>query len=251
MKRILLLALLICAAIAPAAHAVKFSRSKVIIPVVGRFPGAYGSQWRTDVFVRNIYENVGSVTLTFFVTNGPVLQSNLTVTPYSTTTLHDVVKNIFGLDQAAGQLHLVATDTSIEARARIFNTGNPAGQFGQGVEGMCPCALQRQALMFGLDGTNGNRVNVGVANPNDVAVQVLFLIVTHDRNSAHSETSTLQPHETRQFNDIFTAYGIAPQENVSVEFNSLTPDLSIYGYSSEVRNDTGDAVFVFGTGPNV
>lgn len=25
----------------------------------------------------------------------------------------------------------------------------------------------------------------------------------------------------------------------------------LYGYASEVRNDTGDAIFVFGQGPNV
>jgi hypothetical protein len=30
----------------------------------------------------------------------------------------------------------------------------------------------------------------------------------------------------------------------------FSPEL-IYGYASEVRNDTGDAVFIFGVSPNV
>jgi len=65
----------------------------------------------------------------------------------------------------------------------------------------------------------------------------------------HSEIITLQGHETRQINDVFSAYGVTPQDTLEVEFDSPSGAV-IYGYASEVRNDTGDAIFVFGTGPN-
>jgi hypothetical protein len=51
-----------------------------------------------------------------------------------------------------------------------------------------------------------------------------------------------------QYNDIFSTFVIPPQAGVRVSMG--TTSLPIYGYSSEVRNDTGDAIFTFGTSPN-
>jgi len=79
-------------------------------------------------------------------------------------------------------------------------------------------------------------------------VSVNLQINDRTNNSLHSEAFTLQPHQTLQFNDIFTRFGIAPQADVQVQFFTAT-DL-VYGYASEVRNDTGDAIFIFGTSPN-
>jgi hypothetical protein len=59
---------------------------------------------------------------------------------------------------------------------------------------------------------------------------------------------TLQPRQTRQFNDIFTEFSITPQADVQITFDTF--EHQVYGYASEVRNDTGDAIFVFGTSPN-
>jgi hypothetical protein len=66
-------------------------------------------------------------------------------------------------------------------------------------------------------------------------------------NTLASQAVTLQPHETQQFNDIFARFGVTPQD-VQVEFN--TSGEPIYLYASEVRNDTGDAVFIVGSSPN-
>ncbi|HYS53556.1 MAG TPA: hypothetical protein VER58_07325 [Thermoanaerobaculia bacterium] len=107
--------------------------------------------------------------------------------------------------------------------------------------------LNRQAYLYGVSGINGNRVNVGAANPNAETINVVVRIADKNNVSLATQGFTLQPHETRQFNDIFATFGIAPQADVLVQFNSGSP---IYGYASEVRNDTGDAIFVFGTSPN-
>ncbi|MEO8218463.1 MAG: hypothetical protein ABI718_15380 [Acidobacteriota bacterium] len=66
-------------------------------------------------------------------------------------------------------------------------------------------------------------------------------------HSTVSKTRTPTFYQTIQSSDIFR-FGIAPQADVQVEFNT-SGDL-IYGYASEVRNDTGDAIFVCGTSPN-
>jgi len=233
------------------ASAFRTGDSSVVLPIVGRFPGAGGTQWRTDVFISNPYSPTAAVTVTFYVAGGAPITRSFSIAPYSTISLPDIVQNNFGMSNSSGQL-LLSCSTSIEARARIYNAGNPAGQFGQNVPGIGLSQLSRQAYVYGLSGLAGNRVNVGIANPNDVTVIVSMRIYDKNNNSTfHSEILTLQPHETRQFNDIFGTYGIPAQDGLQVQFNAgdiLTP---LYGYASEARNDTGDAIFVFGTGPNV
>src|SRR5688500_13807068 len=100
--------------------------------------------------------------------------------PYNSLSLPDVVLNTFGRTNGGGPLEIAST-TRIEARARIYNTGNPAGQFGQSVLGIAKDRLGRQASLYGLSG-NGSRVNVGVMNPNDHTVTVSMVI--QDRNNA-------------------------------------------------------------------
>jgi hypothetical protein len=234
---------------------VRLDDSELIIPIIGRFQGAFDTLWRTDVFLRSSYWEPVSGTMTFYVANGAPVERPFQLGARESMTYRDIVKNEFGLDIASGQLHLI-TDSGIhiEARARVFNAGNPAGEFGQGIEGIGMGWLQDQAVLFGLDGTHGSRVNVGIANPTSTSVTVTMRVLDRDFRELYRDTLVLQPHETRQFNDIFTAFGIPAQENIEVECLAPHPSgergASIYVYSSEVRNDTGDAIFVFATGPN-
>jgi len=221
----------------------------MVLPVIGRFAGAGGTQWRTDVYVSNPFSPTQNVRLKFYRSGSAVLETTLTMGPFSSRTLPDIVLNTFGLDNAGGVLELlVEPGFTILARAVIYNSGNPAGQFGQGVPGLATRVLSRQAYLFGLSGIDGSRVNVGVTNPNDAPVEVSILVTDENNNSLHSRTVTVAAHGNVQYNDIFTTFGIAPRAGVRVSMG--TADVLIYGYSSEVRNDTGDAIFNFGTSPN-
>ncbi|MHB0972554.1 MAG: hypothetical protein ACYC7A_22535 [Thermoanaerobaculia bacterium] len=252
MKRTAMVLLLLV--LSTPAYAVKSDSTHVVIPIAGRIPGALQTQWRTDVFIRSISSNdTQTGTLTFYPAGQAAIQRSFTLQPGQSATYRDIVKNTFGLDQASGQLHVVSlVGIPLEARARIFNSGNPVGEFGQGIEGIGLEWLQTQAVLFGLDGTQAGRVNVGVANPNDTPVSARMQIYDKNHTELHPyEYFTVAPHETRQFNDIFALYGIPPQDTVTVTiFSTGVGAPPIYGYSSEVRNDTGDAVFVCGTGPN-
>ncbi|MEO8034987.1 MAG: hypothetical protein ABI837_11200 [Acidobacteriota bacterium] len=250
MRRSFLAVLTLSLGLLAAAPASAFNTggTTLIFPIIGRFPGANGSQWRTDVFIASHSSLTNSPMLTFYVAGGVPLTATVTLSTYSSVSLPDIVLTTFGLANASGQLQIVSSNNSnIEARARIYNAGNPAGEFAQGGPAIGRDLLSSQVFLYGLSGVNGNRVNVGLANPNDTAVAGTIRI-TDDKNGAlGTSTVTLAPHETQQFNDIFARFGIAPQAGVQFEFNGNGP---VYGYSSEVRNDTGDAVFVFGTSPN-
>jgi len=233
--------------------ALNLSGSPMIVPVVGRFPGAGGTQWRTDIFIANPGSNTQAVTLKFYQSGGPLREHTLTINPFGSVTLPDIVLNTFGQEAAAGVLEVsVPAPFGILARATIYNSGNPAGRFGQGVPGIALDYLNRQAYLFGLSGIDGGRLNIGVANPNDVAVDVA--ITVHDSANAilHSREVRVAAHSYVQYNDIFTAFGITPRAGVQVQMNTFDPVVNrpIYGYASEVRNDTGDAIFRFGTSPN-
>lgn len=228
-------------------YAIRTGGPTVVIPVIGRFPGAGGSQWRTDVFLSNPYSPSQSVTLKFYPTGGALMTHTVSVPQFGTATFPDIVLNTFGLTTSAGVLEV--SGDSIQARARIFNSGNPAGEFAQGVPGIEKTLLNRQALLFGLTGNAGTRVNVGVCNPNDVALTINFRISDASNVTLYSVPVTVQPHSYVQFSDIFNTYAIPPQTGVVVQFNGIAND-PIYGYASEVRNDTGDAIFSFGTSPN-
>lgn len=244
-KTVLVLLLL---SVALPAFPINLGSEIVVIPVIGRFSGVNGTQWRTDVFISNPYSPVQVVTLRFYVSGGALQTRTVTLQPFSNVTLTDIVLNAYGLSSAAGVLEVVAPGT-ILARARIYNRGNAAGEFGQSVQGIGQVYLNRQAFMHGLSGINGNRVNIGVANPNDAATNVTTLIRDENGNILYSRTDNVGPHQYRQMNDIFGTFGIAPRAGISINMSS-DESLRIYGYASEVRNDTGDAVFVFGTSPN-
>ena len=91
-------------------------------------------------------------------------------------------------------------------------------------------------------------MNIGIANPNATAITGTLTVSDKNRNPLSTTQQTIDPHQTRQINDIFTALGITPQADVQVEFSTF--DKVFYLYASEVRNDTGDAIFLFGTSPN-
>lgn len=231
------------------AFALKTGGSPMVIPVIGRFPGAGGTQWRTDIFLSNPFTPTQIATLKFYPGSGVVKEATVTMAPFSTATLNDVVLNTFGLENAGGVLEIyVGESSSIEARATIYNTGNPAGRFGQGVPGIARGYLNRQAFLFGLSGIDGSRVNVGVANPNDTATQITMRITDAANVDLYSRTDTVGPHAYIQFNDIFSTFGIGARAGLQINFT--TNGALIYGYASEVRNDTGDAIFTFGLSPN-
>ena len=145
-------------------------------------------------------------------------------------------------------LEIIAGVYTIEARARIYNSGNPAGQFGQGAPGIGLGRLSRQAYLYGLSATGDYRLNIGVANPNNVPASITINVQSSNNVILHTRTVTVQPHQYVQYNDIASNFGIAPQNSLVV--NMFSAEL-IYGYASEVRNDTGDAVFTFGVSPNL
>jgi len=231
-------------------YAIDIEGSAVVIPVAMHGPGAQGTQWQTDLCISNMTMAGKNVTVTFYPTNGEPVSTTVNVRSFGVVELRDVVRTTFGFTNAKGMLLLaVETATGIQATARIFNAGNPMGEFGQFVPGIATERLERQAYVAGLAGVDGNRSNFGIANPAEEPVDVSVYVVDGEGNSLHTHELTVGGMSVVQINDLFAEFDIAPQRGIQVDMHAATA-VPIYGYASVVRNGTGDAIFIFGTSPN-
>ena len=239
------------ASFAASASAVDLGGTTVVIPVAMHGPGKLGTVWVTDVWIGNHSSVAKTVNLEFYPTGGGSLSASVQVGTYAAVEIKDIVLGTFGLSNAKGLLILsVEGGSAFVAQARIYNTGNPAGEFGQFVPGIGLQMLRRQAWVYGVSGVSGNRTNVGVANPTDTTFDVSVSLSDADGGSQTGRTISLSPKQLVQIDDIFSYLGVSPGSNMQVEISSPTSEDRIYGYASVVRDDTGDAIFLPGQAPN-
>jgi hypothetical protein len=218
--------------------------NNLIIPIVGRTPGGFGTQWRTDLVVTNleaeplvIYVTLHHGTYTFTALNLPA---------YGTLQIDDVV-GYLGRDNTSGILRVSSggAHRRFIARAYVYNRGNPAGEFGQGVPAVPIDSLTQEHVLSGIVGLGGRRTNVGVANPWPTEADVILTMHGADGELIGQAAHTVAPLAVLQINDVFAAMGVVPEPSPSLRIHS---SVSVYPYASIVRNDTGDAVFVSGSG---
>lgn len=231
-------------------YGIDIEGTSVVIPVVMHGPGALGTQWRTDVWISNMTTARKDVTLTLYPTSGDIVSTEVSVPRAGTIELADLVLTTFGLANAKGLLMLtVDSPIGIQATARIYNAGNPMGEFGQFMPGIAVARLERQAFVAGLSGVDGNRANFGIANPLEDPVDVAVYANNGEGIVLAIRDFTVDGMSVLQINDLFSELGIPPQGVVQLDMHAFTA-VPIYGYASVVRNDTGDAIFIFGTSPN-
>ena len=221
----------------------------LVIPVAARTPGLLGTLWRTDLVVTNTSRDPFQVPvqITFMSDTGPPQTHFLSLGPMGSLVLPDVVRDAYGHEQAFGLIRITSGDPDARfvARARIVDVGGREGEYGQGVAALPTPALPLRSVVSGLSGVDGNRTNLGLANPHPAEAQV-FLDLWGPGGSQRGGLSLgVAPRSVLQLNDIFFHFGITPFANATVE---ITSTVGLYAYASVVRNDTGDAVFAIASG---
>ena len=242
------LVLTILAAASPAG-AMTIHGTEIVIPVVVHAPGLEGTQWRSDVWIANPYSEVVEVTLTYHPVGGGELVATVDLEEYLGVFLPDIVLETFGLDSSKGML-LVSASSRVEARARIYNTGNPCGEFGQSVPGLPLERLSTQGYLSGASTEGETRLNVGFANPTDRTVTVIIQVkdmTTGER--FYPDDVVLGPYQVIQVDRIGERWGFSGRNNLAIRATNNNGDV-YYAYASVVRSDTGDATFIYGTAPN-
>lgn len=243
-------ALLLSLFAAVAAHAANFSGTRIFIPIVGRTPGANNTQWRSDVILSNRSETQDTTVVVIYepLGGGESHHQSIELEPRMTLHLNDFVGTYVPVANSFGTVRFISqnANASIAAHARIYNTGNPAGDFGQVVQAMPVDTLPQTAWLHGLIGFRGFRTNVGVANPN--ATPVSFSMTWFDKNGETRGSAgmiTIEPYGVYLMNDIWAVVGMFPDEGLSLRIRASD---RVYAYASVIRNDTGDAYTLIGDG---
>ncbi len=225
---------------------------EVVVPVIAHNPGLHGTEWQTDLWIDNPYGDTSTVTLTFYPESGGSVVEETSIEGFRGLFFGDIVLNTFGMDNTKGMLLVSAPGSRVEVRARIYNTGGGEGEFGQAMFGIPTVDLRRQGYVSGVSTTAGNRVSVGIANPTentfDVTLSAYDAVVG---NHVYYQTVTLAPHQLVQFSDVAARWDLPESSTIVIEVSSGANENYFFAYASVVRNDTGDATFLFGTGPNV
>ena len=118
-------------------------RQKLVLPGVGRTPGAFGSKWATDVTLYNPANFAMNVSLAF-VPNGvplalydpPAGNYLVTLQGHEIRMIPDVIKTFFNMDNATGALYITpASSSGVNVTSRTYNTTS-TGTYGFTMNGI-------------------------------------------------------------------------------------------------------------------
>lgn len=246
MKSRVFLLLVVAAAVTLSARATDLAGSNVLIPIAGRTAGAFGSQWQTDLVVTNLESEPLPLVLTYYGENGERTFTTSTLWGNGTIVLEDVLDRAFRVSQGTGMIRVSTAreNARFTARATIANRGE-SGEYGQGIPGVPVDALATEHALSGITATSASRTNLGVANPWQVPASVTLTLHGPAGQQLGRIHKIVPALEVLQINDAFAAFGAEPVAEASVRVSS---QVGVYAYASIIRNDSGDAIFVPGTG---
>ncbi len=238
----------------------------VVVPSAGRGPGAAGSFWTTDLWVR--CPDQTDVTLEFHTLDAP------SASPAATATVHmiqpvmylaDVIQNTFGLEAAFGNIR-VQSSRPVSATIRVHSPGG-GGSYGFAFMGM-PSSMSMGAPPMMMGGNADAyrhyvqgllpepqaRVNLMVANTRATAMTGVCEVLDSDgaapATGPASFRFTIQGYSGHQFNDMLAGVHSKFADDTGLQVR-ITLDQGSSGsmmtMASVVDNATNDSYVVMGS----
>jgi hypothetical protein len=219
----------------------------VTLPVAVSAVGRGGIPFVSDVRVFNTsYTDVLTVTAIFRFGGQ---QSVFQLGPREARAFDDICAGLFGAPGSLGAVDFI-TNGSADQLAVTSQLRSPAaegGHVGMFVPGLPQSAAHPVTVLTSL--INGeSRTNVGVYNPNDVAVAATIRLFDGPVLLGTLPVP-LPPHAVRQNNNIYGLVGFGGLVRVdgyaTVESNDS--QLPLFSYAAEADNLSGDLILVVGT----
>lgn len=147
------------------------------IASAGRGPGAEGSMWVTDLYAFNPNEFDVTVDIYWLFRdqdNSSMMPATVTLPARQSVIVKDIVKNVFGQDEAYGGFRIVGREGIIAGQAYIYDMNGPNGQafeaspIGAGIYAADSAVAPRPSALattqiFGIENNEDFRTNfVGV-----------------------------------------------------------------------------------------
>lgn len=224
------------------------SGTELVIPAVGRIPGANGTYWRSDVTFFNPTSSFMDLEVRYLASgadNRGAAARAVSIAPNRTVVLADVL-NWLGLTSGSGALDIRWSGASGPAvTSRTYTSTVEGGTFGQSIDALSMSAFRRDVYVTGLRADSSFRSNAGFVNGGDSTIGVNVALVANGRQLATAFVQ-LAPRGQLQYSlaALFPSVNTASIGSFTLEAHTDTPALLVYG--SIVDNASGDPVFFAG-----
>jgi bacillopeptidase F len=231
-----------------------------VVAGVANFPGAFGSDWHTDLFLHNASSSAVSLSLAFSPANGTLGDPvPLTVQPDQTAAFDDVVNTVFGIT-GSGAIHwaVVSGDAAgLLVSANTYNRVDAGHRFGQQIPGVRWSDVSPEGTSVWLPALAGSyRSNLGFATDETCTT---VTIRGYDRIGLQVAMRVLdvQPLTWIQLNGIFRNVFpglIGDPDAVTVaesvhRFEVVGENGRVVAYTSIIDNQTNDGSYMLGQVP--
>jgi hypothetical protein len=247
-------------------------------PILARTSGAGGTQWVSDLTVHNMVDSQVVVGVQFLEADkanvfNPSFPDRFTLAARETLAIEDVLNELFGYDTNIKGAMIVTVDnqlvpgagnpagSEILATTRTYNTGDPAGTFGQTVPaiGWVINAAPTKSIVTGAINSTRFRSNLGAMNMTFLDdLRIKYRVLDGAGDVVAEGMKTLHPASVSQWS--FQNLGVPKQDGPLTVEMWMHPDdvladpcatnfpTMFIGYVSKVDGNpdgTGDAEFIY------
>jgi hypothetical protein len=247
-------------------------------PILARTAGAGGTQWVSDLTVHNMMDAQVVVGVQFLEADkanvfNPSFPDRFTLAPRETVLIEDALNSLFGFETNIKGALVVTVDNQLVpgannpegsellATSRTYNTGDPAGTFGQTVPatGTVINAAPTKSLVSGAINSTRFRSNLGAMNMTFIAsLRIKYRVLDETGSVVAEGMKTLLPASVSQWS--FQSLGVPKTDGPLTVEMWMHPDdvledpcasnfpTMFIGYVSKVDGNpdgTGDAEFIY------
>ncbi len=221
----------------------------IVLPAVGRAPGANGTYWRSDVTLYNSRPSNADVYLKYLAggaDNRNAASRRFTLAAGQTVVVQDVLSS-FGLSSGTGALQILWVDGGVGpvVTSRTYTTAAGGGTYGQSIDPIGSSGYD--SVVPGLRSDSSYRSNVGFVNNGEGTLNVGVLLLSPSGQQLGAASLTLQPRSQTQTALAGLFPSINGQTLASCTLQAHTNDApALFAYGSIVDNGSGDPVFFAG-----
>jgi hypothetical protein len=247
-------------------------------PILARTAGAGGTQWVSDLTVHNMMDSEVVVGVQFLEADkanlfNPAFPNRFTLAARQTLVVEDALNELFGFEtDVKGAVVVTVSNqllpgagnpegSEILATTRTYNTGDPAGTFGQTVPAISRVinAAPTKSIVTGAVNSTRFRSNLGAMNMTFIAsLRIKYRVLNGAGGVVAEGTKTLEPASVSQWS--FQSLGVPKQNGpLTVELWMHPDDVladpcaanfptMFIAYVSKVDGNpdgTGDAEFIY------
>ena len=219
----------------------------VTLPVAASVVGAGGVPFVSDVRVFNTsYTDVLTVTAIYRFGGQ---QQTFNLAPREAKAFDDICVSLFGAPGSLGAIEFAsaAGPGGLVVTSQLRSPLTDGGHVGMFIPGLPPSGAHAVSVLTGL--VNGDsRTNIGVYNPNDVAVTATIRLFDGPVLLG-SQSVGLSAHGVTQVNNFYNVVGFGSlvRSNGYATVESDKETAPLFTYAAEADNRSGDLILVVGT----